>query len=511
MSFLNKFWLQRMATLANASKTLYYTFLWLLVFIGVGFLLLFPIIALLSFGWLAALIYLEDPMTWQSNDWILAASLLGSAGYASWVSFTLIKTHPERPAGRPLDSKVFTVLADRINELRTTYQSPEFHHIKLTTRFRIELIRTPVNGFPSNFTNTLLIGLPVMTCMSPLQFKLLLARQVGHLTTKHRSYSRQLVHLRNVWNSYAQHYNQAWQPATILLRLFFSWYAPFFYLSTVAAARLEAFAKDQLMLDITPSARAAEAIAVFEIKKRYLKTNFWPKLNDAAYAAAKPPYLPYSAMAMIMNKVLDHDPDYAQNCYEAAINREVIVSSELPNLMKRLSALDYEDFIIPEPNDDKAAVHFLGEHLTDLLKQMDNIWYLKNKAIWSKRYKQGVEERRRLKLLREQAAKALLSNAEAREYLLLIDKYIDAKKALPLFKEIVKTNSMDADVCYELGRLLLEADDASGIDALKIAMETDPTKTADSCHYIVTYMSDHGHVKEAQRYRRMILEHQVTN
>ncbi|MCW8830830.1 MAG: hypothetical protein OQK32_04825, partial [Gammaproteobacteria bacterium] len=381
----------------------------------------------------------------------------------------------------------------------------------LTTRFRIELVRTPVHGYPTNFINTLLIGLPVMTCMSPLQFKLLLARQIGHLSKKERSFSRQLVLLRNVWQSYAQVYAQSWRPETFLLRLFFSWYAPFFHNSTIAAVRLEAFAKDQMLREITPSSNAAEAIAVFEIKKRYLHTNFWPKLNDAAYAAAKPPYLPYSAMATIMNKVLDHDANYAQKCYEAAINREVINSSEMPNLMKRLTAIGYEDFIMPEASDDKAAHHFLGEHQKDLLKQMDNIWYLKNKSVWSKRYKQGIEERRRLKILREQAAKALLSNAEAREYLLLIDKYIDAKKALPLFKEIVKTNSMDAEVCYELGRLLLEADDEGGVDALKIAMETDPSKTADSCQHIVNYMARHGHVQEAQHYRRMILEHQATH
>ena len=511
MSFLTQFWLQRMTTLANASSVLYYTLLLPLAFLGTIYLLAFPVIALVSLCSLIAFIYLVNPMTWQNSDWILATSLLTCAGYTSWVSFGLFKQQPELPAGKPLDSKLFSVLADRINELCTTYQSPEIHDIKLTTRFRIELVRTPTNGFPSHFKNTLLIGLPVMSCMSPLQFKLLLARQVGHLCENPYLYSRQLVHLRSIWNSYAQYYAQTWRLDTILLRLFFSWYAPFYNLSSIAAVRFEAFAKDKLMLEITPPARAAEAIAVFEIKKRYLSTNFWPKLNDAAYATAKPPYLPYSAMASIMNKVLDHDLDYAQNCYEAAINRQVIISSELPNLMKRLAAINYEDFIMPDPNDDKAATHFLGDHLKDLLKQMDNIWYLKNKAIWSKRYKQGVEERRRLKVLREQAAQALLSNAEAREYLLLIDKYIDAKKALPLFKEIVKTNSMDADVCYELGRLLLEADDASGVDALKIAMDSEPNKTPDSCHHIVNYMAKHGHVQEAQHYRRMILEHQATH
>lgn len=511
MSFLSNFWLQRMTALAGASSWLYYTFLWLLALLAVTYLLLFPVIALFSLGWLSALIYLESPLNWQNSDWMLAAGLFATAVYTGWVSVRLLKIRPEIPAGKPLETRTFPVLAERINELRTTYQSPEFQHIKLTSLFRIEMVRTPKNGFPFNFSNTLLIGLPVMSCMSPLQFKLLLARQVGHLSKKHRSHSRHLVHLRNVWNSYAQHYARAWRADTLLLRLFFAWFARFFYLSSIVAVRLEAFNKDRLMLEITPPVRAAETLAAFEIKKRYLKTNFWPKLNDSAYSTATPPYLPYSAMAAITHKVLDRDPDYVQNCYEAAINREVIPSSELPNLMKRLTAIGHDDLVMPDPDADTAARHFLGEHMNELLKQMDNIWYLKNKAIWSRRYKQGIEEKRRLKLLREQAAQALLSNAEAREYLLLIEKYVDAKKALPLFKEIVKTNSMDADVCYELGRLLLEADDASGVDALKIAMETDPDKTTDSCQHLVSYMARHGQVKEAQHYRRMILEHQSTH
>ncbi|MDH5710990.1 MAG: hypothetical protein OEZ15_04940 [Gammaproteobacteria bacterium] len=511
MSFLNKFWLKRANSLANSSSSLYYTLLWLLAFIGIIFVLAFPFLALLTFGWLLGFIYLVNPMTWQTGDWITVASLLACSAYTGWVSFNLFKLQPELRPGKPLEADAFPVLADRIKELRVTYESPEFKDIKLTTNFRIELVRTPVNGFPANFTNTLLIGLPVMTCMTPLQFKLLLARQIGHLSKKHRSISRQLVHIRNAWDSYSRIYAQAWKPEFILLRLFFSWYAPFFHANCIPAVRLEAFAKDRLMLEITPTERAAEAITIFEIKKRYLKIDFWRKLNDAAYISAKPPYLPYSTMPTIMYKILDSDPDYTQRCYEAAINREVIDSSEMPNLMKRLAALGQEDFIIPRPSNDTAAKHFFGDQLSELLKQMDNIWYLKNKDIWSKRYKQGIDEKRRLKLLREQAAQALLSNAEAREYLLLIEKYVDAKKALPLFKEILKTNSMDADVCYDLGRLLLEADDESGIDALKIAMDIDPSKTPDSCQHLVNYMASHGNTHDAQQYRRMILEYQANH
>ncbi|MCW8830802.1 MAG: hypothetical protein OQK32_04680, partial [Gammaproteobacteria bacterium] len=102
MSFLTQFWLQRMTTLANASKVFYYTFLWFLVILGVAFLLLFPIVSLISLGWLGTLIYVENPMAWQGNDWILAASLLATSAYTAWVSFSIFKIKPELPAGKPL-------------------------------------------------------------------------------------------------------------------------------------------------------------------------------------------------------------------------------------------------------------------------------------------------------------------------------------------------------------------------------------------------------------------------
>ena len=48
--------------------------------------------------------------------------------------------------------------------------APALEQIKLTTRFDIEIIRSPVYGFPSSFNHTLMIGLPVMSCMSATHF-----------------------------------------------------------------------------------------------------------------------------------------------------------------------------------------------------------------------------------------------------------------------------------------------------------------------------------------------------
>jgi len=48
-----------------------------------------------------------------------------------------------------------------------------------------------------------------------------MARQVGHLAKNRSNCSIRIIYLRNIWNMYAQYYNQLWQAETLLLRLLF--------------------------------------------------------------------------------------------------------------------------------------------------------------------------------------------------------------------------------------------------------------------------------------------------
>lgn len=509
MAFLEQAWLRRTNALAQSSKKLYFIFTWSLAAFAYASLLIFPVLAVCTLLLLAYFLLTGDPLEWVWADWLLASALLVITGLAIWFSTVLFKTKVEPPHGKPLTEKNFKILLDRIGELALTYNAPEIHNVKLTTRFEIEIQRTPSNGFPSSFTNTLLIGLPVMSCTSPLHLKLLLARQIGHLASTRHSYQHRLIYLRKVWQAYARHYASEWNIKTFLFRLFFSWYAKLFELSTRAAMRIDQMDKDQYMLEITTEDTAAEVVAIFAIKKYFLENEFWPELNNIAFTSAKPTYLPYSSMSNKINAKLDSVN--AQIIYENELNRVPDIGDLYAHLRKRLTILGVEEFIAPKEKAETAANHFLGEKLQALEKQLDNVWYLKNKSTWNLRYKKGIQEKEQLKLLRKQAAQALLSNAEARQYLLLLEKYVDKNKALPLYMEILETNALDAEVCYELGRLLLDADEEAGIKALHIAMDSDTHYTVDCCQHIVKYLANHGDMKQAQQYRRMILEHQVEN
>jgi len=497
----------RMDAMANASPALYYLFAWLLAAIGYGYLMLFPILAAFTVAFVGYMLSQASPVQWTSTDWIIALVALGISALAAWTTRAIAFTKPDPPPGKPMTKADFPVLVSHINQLVAACNAPALDQIKLTTRFDIEIIRSPVHGFPSSFNHTLLIGLPVMSCMSPMQLKLLLAREIGHLAQCRRNYNRRLIYLRSVWQHYAQEYSHDWKPDTLLLRLFFCWYAPFYSLSTEAAVKLEEFIKDRCMLDITPIENTAETIAIFEVKKSFIEIEFWPELNDMAYIQPRPTWLPYSSMDSKITEKLDKEKTQAY--YNNATGQYSAADEDRTLLHRRMKRLGQDEFIIPAPRPESAATHFFGNSLKQIQQQMDNIWYLKNKAIWSKRYQQGISEKKQLKHLRDQAAKALLSNEEAHHYVLLLQKYLEPGQSRPLLYEILKTNSHDPHVCFEIGHLLLKANDGQGVDALKLAMEMSTDLTVECCRQIVKYMVHTGDMNQAQTYRKKILTYQV--
>jgi len=504
---MKHFWIERMDAMANASPALYYLLAWLLAAIGFGYLMLFPILIGFPLAFIGYMVTQASPVQWSSADWIIALVSLGISGLAAWTTRAIALTRPELPPGRPLTKADFPLLISHINQLVATYNAPALDQIKLTARFDIEIIRSPVHGFPSSFKHTLLIGLPVMSCLSPTHLKLLLAREIGHLALCRRNYNRRIIYLRSVWQHYAQEYSHDWKPDTLLLRLFFCWYAPFYSLSTEAAVTLEEFIKDRCMLDVTAVENAAETIAIFEVKKRFIINQFWPELNDMAYFQPKPTWLPYSSMDSKITQQLNAEKTQAY--YNNETGQYSAVNEERTLLHQRMKRLDQDEFIIPAPKPESAATHFFGNSLKLIQQQMDNIWYLKNKTIWSKRYQQGINEKKQLKHLRQQAAQALLSNEQAHRYVLLLQKYIEADKSRPLLYEILKTNSHDPQVCYEIGCLLLKSNDGQGVDSLNLAMEMSAELTVECCQQIVKYMVHTGDMNQAQIYRRKILTHQV--
>lgn len=509
MRFLTQPWLRLLDAMANKSMAAYYIFVWLLTIIGYGFVFIFPLLTVIAITYIIKSSISSSPLTWGTDQWIPILTMLVIGSASAWISLKIFRIKPDLPAGKPMEADAFPRLFEFIHEYQEAYNAPKYHNVKLIPEFEIKIIRTPVCGFPVKYKNTLLIGLPILLGLSELHFKILLARQIGYLAQTRSHLSRHIVYIRDILNIYKRIYSSSWKPETILLRLFYSWYSPFYSVCTRTMVRFQAYIKDSCMQDIAPSEVIAEAMAVYHVKKLYIETIFWPQLLNAAYDMENPPYLPNQSTSRMIEENLDQER--IQSLVESELLKETETGSVIPSLKCRLQELGYDSLYISDQYIGTNAKDLLGDQLITISKQMDNIWYLKNKKEWMMKYQIGAEEKEKLNSMIQQASHGSFTNRDINTYLSLIKKYVDPDQALSLYKVIIEKYELDGDVYYELGKALIKADDALGPPALDAAMKKQPALTVECCNYIVEYMVRHGDNAQAQTYRRLILEFKAEN
>ena len=504
---LHDWWAIRVDAVAVRTPRVYFFLVSILAAAGYVYLLLFPALVVFGLVMLGLLIRPAEIPGWEITDWLMRVSFLIITGIAAWVTYKIITAKPELPKCRTLTNDDSQSLLHRIRELSGTYNSPPIHIVCLTSRFDVELIRTPVCGYPVKFKNTLLIGLPVMMLTSPLHLKILIARKIGQLSNSMHRTTGRLYFLHNIWSQYQQLFSHNWQLHNLLLWIFFSWYAPFFHASTIPARRIDEHIADKRALEIANSHEVAEMIAILEVKSAYLKDKFWPLFFNMAYTCKTPRFLPYENMDKIMGG--DLDAASAQYYLDRALSSEENPVDTIPLLSDRLSVLGIDKIRIPAQKDENAGSHFFGRNLPLFQKRYDTLWYNSNKQGWHKRYMLGKKEQRHLESLRYQSSQSLLSSKEIGLYLKLIVKYVPHDQATPLYLGLLESSNLDASILLKLGRLLVDTNHGDGIKALVESMTLDDDLTVECCQLIIKYMVQNGNMKEAQNYRRKILAHQV--
>ena len=144
---------------------LYLSCLTVTALLGYGFLFAFP----LTFLFFAASVPGAIIDATNKLDVVLVLTSIVIASVAAWMSYYLYKLRPPLPAGRPLAIEEAPLLYEYINDACKLYRSPQVHMVRIVSDYHVEIIKTPKNGFPLLYTNTLLIGLPVFQSLSPKQ------------------------------------------------------------------------------------------------------------------------------------------------------------------------------------------------------------------------------------------------------------------------------------------------------------------------------------------------------
>ena len=429
---------------------------------------------------------------------------------AASLSIALFQLKIPLPAGRPINKKEAPKLYALIKELNLEFSnhrlSPKIDQIKITQHYEIKIIRTPRNGFPVLFTNTLVLGLPLLQSHSPKHVKTLIAREIIHLSGARIRLSSWIYFVGDNWQQYSTTLKKYVKAANILLLLFFSWYAPLFKLMSNGTKILENYFVDNVTANKLSKKNLCDAIIQNHISKKFLNSSFWPHLNDKAYRHKRPPYLPYSSLERNIHSSLDDQT--RQSWLDTALSDKDEHDSSL-SLLNRLQKLDIKKPLLPSNYQVSAARFFLGETLKTLIFQMDRAWASGAKFTWQQKFRKGQNELKELKELGIQAEQGLLSNDQVWDYIQLIKRYMDEQESIKLYRKILNYELQDARISFEIGRTMLEQMQSDGVEAIEKSIKSDPEYTVMACQTLTRYYTRIGDNRSAQSCRRRALAHQV--
>lgn len=448
----------------------YLAFVALLAGLGYLFFAFFPALsALLLLGFPDALSSATSPV-----EWLMAGTELGLAALAGLITYHLARIRLSPPGSHLIQAGDAPSLFQVIEELRASYRSPAIHRVCLTNRFGIEMVCTPNGGFPLQYTNTLLIGLPILLSLSPPQFKIALAGKIAQLSLTHNWLTGRLHYLRQVWVQYRMASMAARTPGHLILRAFFFWYTPLFSFVSIPAVRMDECEADNYCLDLFNDQDILEMIFAMEIHKRFLEERFWPAIHKMQRQGDRSSHTPYAKMERVFCQGI-RDAD-AQCWLSDAYTEHPYTKRTSPPLQERMEAMGHSRYWAPPASQENAARQFLtATSLSAAMARMDREWTTRSFAPQQTHQGSGQleQDKRQLKLLHQKARHTPLNNREMLEYAMLAAKCLDQRSASLLHKTLLAKNSHDAKLNFVVGRFLLSCKDPDGLRALQTAMNLD--------------------------------------
>jgi hypothetical protein len=304
------------------------------------------------------------PLQWFAVVIQLMLTLLGAAGTAIIATMRFAP-----PSGLELDESRFPRLFELLKELDGIYGNPRIDRVVLRDRFEVRIVKTPGSGFPFTTSHTLVIGLPLLLTLSPIDVHALIARRVGQLAGSQSRINSWLYYLRDLWVQYLSHCNdhQSWLARPLCS--FFRWYVPRYRALSLGAARWSELRADLYAIQAINDRDAVRAISGQAMIDDYLTRTFWPDIVETARSSMKPERMPHARMAELFQGGLPAKETGVLLKRVAA--KRSNPESTMPSLSERLENMGHRKPLPLKPMTVSAAQFYLGNACEQCIKLID--------------------------------------------------------------------------------------------------------------------------------------------
>ncbi|WP_455222068.1 hypothetical protein [Kaarinaea lacus] len=349
----------------------------LLALAGYAYLLLFPVLFLAGIWILGSYVVLEQAT--GSAMHFLGWTII--TGISALVTIRLTKIKFTTTPGITLDATMANKLHLLLDKYADETTIPRIDRVVVTEQLSIDLVKTPTMAIPFWCSNTLVIGLPLMQCLSPEYFECAVIRKLLQYTKRRHFLIKWLHQLRNVWLLYMNVLSRNVTLGTLPLAIFFKFYAPLYRdLNTPVAHRNELDA-DLDTLQFVNDEDLLQTIEAVIVAKIYLDQQYWPKIRKSLKENQDVDIQPYSNLEEILKQGLTtkNTKRWLDSVFESESHR----LKAIPSLRARMHNIGRARIRIPERIHQTAAQVYLEHDYTKVVDGVNQLWKQRNGRITS--------------------------------------------------------------------------------------------------------------------------------
>lgn len=470
----------------------------LLAALGYTYLFLVVLLLLLAVGavlWMGRINFIVTKLLW------LPLVLVGAVGRALWVTFPAPEGHELRQEDAPR-------LFEMVGEVRGVLAAPRPAHILITDEFNAGIVQRPRLGIFGWQQNYLILGLPLMQALSPVQFRSVVAHEFGHLSGNHGRFGGWTYRVRQTWAQLLERLQTERRRGSFIFERFLNWYAPFFNAYSFVLARRQEYEADALAVEVAGREAAAEALVASEVKGKFLSESYWQNVFRAANHTASPPDAAFARMFVALQREATTDPQ-TPAWLRRSLLEQTSSSDTHPALADRLTALGYPTATDAElrdrlpnvfrPLDETAANHYLGDAAARLTDEMNRRWREQAQSAWRERHEYAGELRRQLDGLEAKRRAGSLDAEEMWARARAITELEGRETAEQALQDVLAVNSEHTAANFLLGQVLLARGDGAGVAHVERAMANDFQLVLPGCEALHGFYTQRGQTDEAAR------------
>jgi hypothetical protein len=339
--------------LASQYPEIYLLAVYFIAFLGYAYLLLFPILFLLSsFALFKSLSSYQSLVFEQLLIQVLVLVI------SAVVTYGIIRFSPALPESTPKRTRQpSSMLFNLVGDYVCHYRSAKIKRIVFTGDFELDIVKTPRWSLPIWPSTTLVIGIPVLQCFSVTRFQCALARRVGQFSRRSKWKGNLLNQLRDIWFLYSEnsdHTSFGYEP----IRWFFSVYAPIYRIISAPVARTDELAADTCAMELFSDDDVLDLITVQMACHRYLEEECLPVMRKMQISHSMTADSIAAGTASLICKLI-HSDRMAQ-WISSAGSAESRLDDTLPCLEVRVQNIGHTQARMSMPEPESAASIYLA-------------------------------------------------------------------------------------------------------------------------------------------------------